>query len=69
MNKIYKFYHKETWDIIKIEAETVPKAKNLFKQQHPDQNIKDYGVIEPKKPVTKPTTTTFSEWEGKELRK
>lgn len=69
MKKLFKFYHLETWEIIKIEAETAPKAKNLFKQQNPDKNIKDYGLIPPKKEVTKITTQSFSEWEGKELRK
>jgi len=69
MNKVFKFYHKDTWDIIKVEAETVSKAKNLFKQQNPDKSIKDYGIIEPKKLQSKVNPTTFSEWEGKELRK
>lgn len=69
MKKLFKFYHTETWDIIKIEANSVSGAKNLFKQQNPDKNIKDYGLIPPNKVVTKVTTQSFSEWEGKELRK
>lgn len=66
--KLYKFFNKD-WDIIKIYAEKRSEANNLFKQQYPDKNIKEYDCIEPPKKIGKYHTITFSEWEAKELRK
>lgn len=66
MKKDYKYYNKD-WEIIVISAKNKTEANNLFKQQNPDKNIKEYECIEPIDNKTKYTTLTFSEFEKKLL--
>lgn len=68
MEKEFKYYN-EDWEIIKILASTKKEANNIFKQEYPDKNIKDYNCILPNTNRKNYINQSFSDFERKEMTK
>lgn len=64
--KTFKFYHKQTWDIVTLTANTRHEAIKMLNQT---RVAKDYCLIEPKKTKQSYYSLTMGDYEYKYLNK